>query len=76
MSHESFLLTPGFFPENEKISTPPPCGFLIGIYIFYESWSTETFRNRDLKRWAVCYLRRVGAWIFHKKFGPYSGKSV
>jgi hypothetical protein len=25
------LLTPGFFPENEEISAPPPCGFLIGI---------------------------------------------
>jgi hypothetical protein len=34
------------FPENEEISAPPPCGFLIGIYLFYESWSTETFRKR------------------------------
>ena len=33
------------FPENEGISTPPPCALLIGIYIFYENWSTETFRN-------------------------------
>jgi hypothetical protein len=41
--HESLLLTPGFFHENEEISTPPPCGFLIGIYLFYENWSTETF---------------------------------
>jgi hypothetical protein len=40
-----FPSDPGFFPENEEISTPPPCGFLIGIYIFYESWSTETFRQ-------------------------------
>ena len=24
---------------------PPPCGLLIGIYLFYENWSTETFRN-------------------------------
>jgi hypothetical protein len=41
--HKSFLLTPGFFPENEEISAPPPFGFLIGIYLFYENWSTETF---------------------------------
>jgi len=34
-----------FSHENKKISTPPPCGFLIGIYIFYENWSTETFRK-------------------------------
>jgi len=43
--HESFLLTPGSFPENEEISAPPPSGFLIGIYKFYENWSTETFRK-------------------------------
>jgi L-ribulose-5-phosphate 3-epimerase UlaE len=24
---------------------PPPYGLLIGIYLFYENWSTETFRN-------------------------------
>jgi hypothetical protein len=41
--HESFLLTPALSPESEEISTPLPCGFLIGIYLFYESWSTETF---------------------------------
>jgi hypothetical protein len=34
-----------FFPENEKTSTPLPCGFLMGIYPFYENWSTETFRK-------------------------------
>jgi hypothetical protein len=37
-----------FFSENEEISTPPLCGFLIGIYLFYENWSTETFRNEAL----------------------------
>jgi len=26
--------THAFPPENEEISTPPPCGLLIGIYIF------------------------------------------
>jgi hypothetical protein len=31
--------------ENEEISTPPPCGFLIGIYKFYKNWSTETLRR-------------------------------
>jgi hypothetical protein len=34
-----------FIAENEKISAPPPCGLLIGIYPFYENWSTETFRK-------------------------------
>ena len=43
--HESFLLTSGFSPENEEISAPPPCGLLIGIYLFYENWSIETFRK-------------------------------
>jgi hypothetical protein len=33
------------FPENEEKFAPPPCGFLIGIYLFYENWSTETFRK-------------------------------
>jgi hypothetical protein len=40
-------------PENEEISTPPTCGFLIGIYLFYENWSTETFRKKQSKKWAV-----------------------
>jgi hypothetical protein len=52
--HESFLLTPGFFHENEEISGPPPCGLLIGIYKFYENWSTETFRKKESKKWDVC----------------------
>ena len=46
------LLT--FFPEYEEKSAPPHCGFLIGIYLFYENWSTETFRNKESKKWAVC----------------------
>ncbi len=29
--------------ENEEIFSSLPCGLLIGIYIFYENWSTETF---------------------------------
>jgi hypothetical protein len=33
------------FPENEEISAPPPCGLLNEIYLFYENWSTETFRE-------------------------------
>jgi hypothetical protein len=36
--HESFLLAPSFVSsKNEEISAPPPCGFLIGIYLFYEN---------------------------------------
>jgi hypothetical protein len=46
-----FLLTSTFFPENKEISAPPPCGFLIETYIFYENWSTETFRNKESKKW-------------------------
>jgi hypothetical protein len=45
--HEGFLLTLSFFPENEETSAPPPCGFLIGIYKFYESWSTESFKKKS-----------------------------
>jgi hypothetical protein len=55
MSRESILLTPVFSPENEEISAPPPCGLLVEIYIFYENWSTETFRKEDSKKGAVCY---------------------
>jgi len=43
-----------FSPGNEEISVPAPCGFLIGIYKFYESWSTETFGKRESKKWALC----------------------
>jgi hypothetical protein len=51
-----------FSPENEEISTPPPCRLLIGIYIFYENWSTETFRENEPNRWAGCntYKRQEG----------------
>jgi hypothetical protein len=46
---------PRLFPsENEEISTPPPFGLLIGIYLFCKNWSTETFRKKDSKKWAVC----------------------
>jgi hypothetical protein len=57
--NESFLLTPGFLHEKEEISAPPPWGFVIGIYLFYENGSTETFRKRDSKKWAVCYTFNV-----------------
>ena len=40
--------------ENEEIISAPPCGLLIGIYIFYENWSTETFGKESLKR-VICY---------------------
>jgi hypothetical protein len=35
---------------NKKISAPPPCGLLIGIYLFYENWSPETFRKKESKK--------------------------
>jgi len=41
----------GLFLENEEISTPPPCGFLTEIYLFYENWSTETFRKEGAALW-------------------------
>jgi hypothetical protein len=43
----------GFFPlKRRNISTTP--GLLIGIYLFYENWSIETFRKRDSQEWAGC----------------------
>ncbi len=45
--HASFLLAPGFLPENEEIFSFPLCKLLIGICLFYENWSTETFRRQE-----------------------------
>jgi len=42
-----------FSLKNKEISAPPPCGLLIGIYLFYENWSTETFRKKGSKKQAV-----------------------
>ena len=41
---------PGFFSEKGDISMPPSCGLLIGIYLFYENWSTENFIRRESKK--------------------------
>jgi len=48
--------------SNEEIFSSPPCGFLIGIYLFYEKWSTETFNKEESKKWALCctYLSSIG----------------
>jgi hypothetical protein len=43
--------------SSGEISTPPPCGLLIGIYRFYENWSTETFSEEELKKWVLCYTQ-------------------
>ena len=51
----SFLFPRLFSLENEEISAPPPCGFLTGIYLLYENWSTETFRKKESKKWPGCY---------------------
>ncbi len=51
-----FPSAPILFPENEEIPGPPPGGFLIGIYKFYENWSTETFRK---VKEAGCLLQTV-----------------
>jgi hypothetical protein len=45
--HKNFSVRSLFFLENEEISAASPCGFLIGIYMFYEHWSTETFGKRE-----------------------------
>jgi hypothetical protein len=45
-----FPSNPWLFPENEEISAPPLCGVLIGIYKFYKSWATETFRQNLERR--------------------------
>ena len=52
----TLITTPhkAFFPESEEMSTPPPCGLLIGIYLFHENWSAETFRKKESKKWDVC----------------------
>ena len=42
--------------ENEEISSPPPRGFLIEIYLFYENWSTEAFRRKQSKK---------AGWLLH-----------
>jgi hypothetical protein len=42
-----FFRPQAFFPENEEISGPPPCWFLIGIYLLCENWSTKTFRKLE-----------------------------
>jgi hypothetical protein len=39
---QNFPFDPRLFVENREISTPPPRGFLIEVYAFYENWSTET----------------------------------
>ena len=48
--HESFLLTPSFFPWKRRNIYAATlrivdCWLLIGIYKFYEHWATETFRQ-------------------------------
>jgi hypothetical protein len=42
-------MTQAILSEDEEVSRPPPCGFLIGIYLFYENWSTEPFRKKKLE---------------------------
>jgi hypothetical protein len=62
--HESFPSYPRLFSsKNEEISAPPPCGFLIGIYLFYENWSTETSRKNESNRWAFYYTKPANLLI-------------
>ncbi len=32
----------------------PTLGCLIGIYLFYKNWSTETFSKEDSEKWVLC----------------------
>ena len=69
---------PGLFAsENKEISAPPPCWFLIGIYKFYESWSTETFRK--LVFWGQffnCYIFQETLWINSEHFDHRSADAT
>ncbi len=47
--------------QNERMSALPPCGFLIGIYLLYENWSTKTFRERPKKVGGLCHQLIFGA---------------
>jgi len=40
--------------SKKEICSIPLRGFLMGIYPFYENWSTETFGKKKSKRRAVC----------------------
>jgi hypothetical protein len=56
-----------FSTENEEISAPPPCGLLIGIYLFSENWSTETFKKKS---------RRNGLFVQPTKCEDFTGSEV
>jgi hypothetical protein len=43
--------------QTKKYFRPHPRGLLIGIYKFYENWSTETSRKEWLKG-VICYAYR------------------
>ncbi len=45
-----------FIAESEEILSSPPWGFLIGIYLFYEHWPAETFREIGWRRGFVLAL--------------------
>jgi len=58
---EDFLPTEGFFPENEEISTAATPWIIAGIYKFYESRSTETFRkSQEMAGW---YTTKTEDWL-------------
>jgi hypothetical protein len=65
LSNSPFILDFGYISRKfssgprlsslkRRISTPPPCGLLIGIYLFYENWSTETFGKKESRKRAPC----------------------
>jgi hypothetical protein len=49
------ILTPGILPlEAKRYLHRHP---VIGVYKFYENWSTETLRNSDKRRSATAFRR-------------------
>jgi hypothetical protein len=62
--YESLFLPPDFFSKKRRnIYTDK----LIGIYLFYENWSTETFRRLKeegcLKEWSMILAPRFITWV-------------
>jgi len=57
------------FPKNEEISTPPPGWLLIRIYIFYENWLIETFRQGLGRRGREqgCYFPKPNRTLWLKR---------
>jgi hypothetical protein len=47
--YESLLLTPGFFPENEEISAPPPCDCQLEYIYFMKIGQPKVSERKNEK---------------------------